>query len=99
VLAACCFFGVAVASLASRIPRGALLAGLCCAAIVGPNLADYPRISELEAPDQVSSVSDTVGAVQVLERLGLHAGYSDYLTAYPITYLSGERVIVAPPLP
>jgi hypothetical protein len=69
------------------------------ALIVGPNLLDYGRIAELEAPDQVSALSDTFAAVTALEQRGLRTGYADYWTAYPLTYLSGEQLIVAPSLP
>ncbi|MBV9357390.1 MAG: glycosyltransferase family 39 protein [Chloroflexi bacterium] len=100
VLAACCSFGAAVWTVASRLPRGrVLLPALLCAAIVGPNLAGYGRIASLEAPDQVSSLSDTSSAVQALEQLGLRTGYADYWTAYPLSYVSGEQIVVAPSLP
>ncbi len=100
VLAACCFFGVLAAGIARWAPRGGVLVpALLCAAIVGPNLADYTRISALMAPDQVSSLSDTTAVVQALEQRHLSSGYSDYWTAYPVTYLSGERIVVAPSLP
>ncbi len=100
VLAACCFFGVAAWGVTSRVPRGRLLVpALLCAAIVGPNLAEYGRISSLEAPDQVSSLSDTGAAVEALEQLGLRTGYADYWTAYPVSYVSGEQIVAAPSLP
>jgi hypothetical protein len=48
---------------------------------------------------ELSSIRDTQAALDALQQRGLTFGYADYWTAYPIAYLSEERVIVAPSLP
>jgi hypothetical protein len=44
----------------------------------------------------VPSTAEVREMVAALTARGLHTGYAEYWTAYPITYLSGEQVIVAP---
>jgi hypothetical protein len=34
-----------------------------------------------------------------LRQRGLTTGYADYWTAYPITYVSGEEIVLSPALP
>jgi hypothetical protein len=68
-------------------------------ACVVPNLTGYANVADLMAPDQLSRLDQTYAAVDALEQRGLTTGYTDYWAAYPITYLSGERIIAAPSLP
>jgi hypothetical protein len=44
----------------------------------------------------LSSIVETQTVVAALGERGLTTGYADYWTAYPVTYLSGETIIVAP---
>jgi len=99
-LAACALSGALLALLVQRAPH----AGRICVAIwlllcAVPNVSSYTRLAELMAPEQLSQIDQTQSAVQVLEQRGLTVGYADYWAAYPVTYLSAERVIVAPSLP
>ena len=81
-------------------PRLALLAGLVpivavVGAVVLPNvwlLRQHERIFR----HFVAGRRDVVAAVQALDARGLALGYADYWSAYPVTFLSGERMIVAP---
>jgi hypothetical protein len=91
ICVSCALFGVAVARL-----RGAFVAGL----IVGlANLGMYPSAVPVLAAPQLASLEDTQAARAALEERGLTRGYADYWAAYPITYLSGEHIIVAPSIP
>jgi hypothetical protein len=63
------------------------------------NLRDYVDVSGVMANESLSRVDDAMAAIDALDGRGLRAGYADYWTAYPITYLSAERIIVAPSLP
>ena len=101
------------ASLAGYVLAGGLLAlpsnRLRCGRLLGlgvgmlvlgvGNLRGYADISGLMSPDQVSRVDEIHVALAALNQRGLTAGYADYWTAYPIAYLSGESVAVAPALP
>jgi hypothetical protein len=51
------------------------------------------------APEQLSKMDQTQAAVDALEQRRLTTGYADYWTAYPTTYVSSERIVVAPALP
>jgi 4-amino-4-deoxy-L-arabinose transferase-like glycosyltransferase len=97
-LAACALCGAAVASIAQRMVRLRWLLPVLLAGVFLSNLAGYTRITELMAPEQLSMVDQTQAAVAVLEERGLTTGYADYWTAYPVTYLSAERITVAPTL-
>jgi hypothetical protein len=100
VLAACGLFGALLALLSQRLPRvGRLGLGLATLACVAPNLAGYASIAERMAPEQLSQVDQTQTAIDELDRRALTTGYADYWTAYPIAYLSAERIVVAPSLP
>jgi hypothetical protein len=44
----------------------------------------------------VAPASDVATAAEGLAARGLTTGYADYWTAYPVTYLSGERAVLAP---
>jgi hypothetical protein len=98
-VAACALAGALLGLLLQNAPRtGPLLVTLVVLACVVPNLAGYSRIADLLAPDQLSRLDQTEAAVDVLEARALTRGYTDYWAAYPITYLSGERIIAAPSL-
>jgi 4-amino-4-deoxy-L-arabinose transferase-like glycosyltransferase len=97
-LAACALSGAVVAIIAQRVPRLRLLLLVVCAVAFLSNLGGYTRITELMAPEQLSMVDQTRAAVAALEQRGLVTGYADYWTAYPVTYLSGEMITVAPAL-
>jgi hypothetical protein len=98
-VAACAFAAALLGLLLQYAPRAgrpavALLVLMC----VVPNLMSYAHVAELLAPDQLSRLDQTEAAVDALEAHGLTRGYTDYWAAYPITYLSGERIIAAPAL-
>ena len=50
-------------------------------------------------PHEMPSTIDVHAAVAALDERGLRTGYADYWSAYTVTYLSGERIIVSPRLP
>src|SRR5262249_19628658 len=56
--------------------------------------ADSPACREF-----VADVPEDQAAIARLDAYELTAGYGDYWSAYPITYLTGERITVAPSLP
>lgn len=96
----CAFAGALVALLMVRAPRlGGVTAAVWVLLCVAPNLSGYARLDELMAPEQLSQLDQTDAAVQALEQRGLTTGYADYWAAYPITYASAERIVVAPSLP
>jgi hypothetical protein len=95
VLVGCALFGVSVSRLHTfRI--GAVVALL---AVGGSNLLTYPATVPLLGGQGLSAVRDTQSALEALQQRGLTYGYADYWTAYPLTYLSKERIIVAPGMP
>jgi hypothetical protein len=99
-VAACALAGASFGLLLQRAPRtGPLVLVLFLLACVAPNLAGYAHVEDLLVPDQLSRLDQTDAVVDALEQRGLTRGYTDYWTAYPITYVSGERVIAAPSLP
>jgi hypothetical protein len=63
------------------------------------NLRAYASIDSELAPEQLSHIDDARAALAALEQRGLRVGYADYWAAYPIMYLSGERIVLAPKLP
>jgi hypothetical protein len=85
----------------ARLGRaGALLAVTVSAVIFGVlNLRPYTDIPGLLAAEELSRLADTQAAVAALDERGLRFGYADYWSAYPITFVSAERIIVAPALP
>jgi hypothetical protein len=95
------FAGAALVLLARRVlPRPAGLAEAAAAALAAgllvlPNLYLDAGAGSIFRRF-VARDSDVRAAVAALEERGLTAGYADYWTAYPVTYLSGERVAVAP---
>ena len=97
-LAACALSGALVATIAQRMPRLRLPLLVVCGVVFLSSLSGYTRITELMAPEQLSMVDQAHAAVGALEQRGLVAGYADYWTAYPVTYLSGEMITVAPAL-
>jgi len=95
------FAGAALVLLARRLlPRPAGLAEVAATALavgllVLPNL--YLDASAGWIFQRfVARESDVQTLVRALQERGLTAGYGDYWTAYPVTYLSGEGVAVAP---
>jgi 4-amino-4-deoxy-L-arabinose transferase-like glycosyltransferase len=92
--------GALLATL-GRTSRVAMAAVLSLGVVVFGvgNLRDYVDVSGVMANETLSRVDDTVAAIEALDARGLRTGYADYWTAYPITYLSAERIIVAPSLP
>jgi hypothetical protein len=101
ILTACALFGALVALSARHLPRGGgfAVAGVASLLCVGPNVAMYTHIQDLMAPEQLSKVNETQAAIEAIDQRRLSTGYADYWTAYPITYVSGERIVVAPALP
>jgi dolichyl-phosphate-mannose-protein mannosyltransferase len=92
--------GAFLASLARASRIGMILAIVIELAVVGVgNLRDYVDIPSLMASEHLSRLDDTKAALQALDVRDLRTGYADYWTAYPITYVSNERVTVAPSLP
>jgi len=63
------------------------------------NVRDYGDIPRVLSGERLSRVEETQTAIAELQARGLRSGYADYWTAYPIMYLSGERIVVAPALP
>lgn len=99
-ITACCLFGVVVAIVAARLSHGPRLAGMACIVVFGfANLSEYAGGAALLATPDLGSVAETQTAIAALQARGLTAGYADYWTAYPITYLSDEQIVVAPGLP
>jgi hypothetical protein len=95
-LIAFAFFGAAPAlcfTLSTR-QRVTLAGGLAVLVLV-PNLWFLPR-SAGAFGDRPPFGSDVQTVVNRLNDRGLTHGYSDYWTAYPVTYVSGERIVLAP---
>jgi hypothetical protein len=100
LLAGCAFAGALLGWLSQRATRaGPVIAAIWILLCAVPNVASYGKLDELMAPEQLSLLDQTTSAIQALEERGLTRGYADYWTAYPITYVSGEHIIVAPSLP
>ncbi len=98
-VAACALAGALLGLLLQYAPRaGLLLVATLVGACVIPNVSSYPHTDDLLAPDELSRLDQTQLAVDALDARGLTRGYTDYWAAYPITYLSGERIIAAPSL-
>ncbi len=96
VLVAIPFAGAALALLPGpRLAVRAFGATLLLTLVLGPNLWLDAHAGQ-ELAHFVARASEVRLAVQTLEARGLTTGYSDYWTAYPVTYFSGERVVVAP---
>jgi hypothetical protein len=95
------FAGAALVLLARRLlPRPAGLAEVVATVLAG-GLLVLPNLY-LDASAGwifqrfVARESEVQTLVDALQERGLTAGYGDYWTAYPATYLSGETVAVAP---
>jgi hypothetical protein len=100
IAAACVMFGVGLAALAGRFRIvGSFGAVAVVAVLVVTNLGLYPRTAELLGGPDLASLDATQTALAALQARDLQMGYADYWTAYPLTYVSGERIIVAPDLP
>jgi len=96
VLLAVPFAGAALALLPGpRIAVRASSAILLLALVLGPNLWLDAHAGQ-QLAHFVARASEVRLAVQTLEARGLATGYSDYWTAYPVTYFASERVIIAP---
>jgi hypothetical protein len=67
--------------------------------IAGSNLVMYPGALPLFDQQGLASIRDEQVALEALQQRNLTYGYADYWSAYPLTYLSQERRIVAPSLP
>ena len=96
------FFGALPAALlgASRSTRGvrAFVSLALAAAVLIPNAWFLPRAEGVygDRPRFGSVVEEVVAG---LTERGLTYGYADYWTAYPITYWSGETIVVSPVAP
>jgi hypothetical protein len=90
--------GAVLARLLARRPYATLPVAALCIALCAWSLQLHNRAPDVFAHD-VPSTSDLQTAVAALHQRGLHDGYADYWSAYPVTYLSGESIIVAPTLP
>jgi hypothetical protein len=92
--------GPMLALIAGRVRIGQPLAlGLGGLVFCVANLRMYTDIPAAMATEQLSRIDDTQAAISALEERRIRLGYADYWTAYPITYLSEERIVVAPRLP
>ena len=93
--------GASSALVAARWRGGGLVLGLGLSLLVFGvgNLSAYADIPQVMAAEQLSGIEDTRAAIAALDARGLSRGYADYWTAYPIIYLSDERIVVAPSLP
>ena len=78
--------GIDRAFRTNRIAGVALLTSLLALFVV--QQADWYRRLE---PDRESQA-----IINCLDRIGVRAAYADYWVSYKVTFLSGERVIVAP---
>jgi hypothetical protein len=100
VLCAAALAGALLAHLGARRRYGRPLAVLVALACLGvANLSLYPQTAARLGALHLADLDETQLALAALQQRGLDAGYADYWTAYPITYLSDERVLVAPMLP
>ncbi|MBV9580720.1 MAG: hypothetical protein JO057_19235 [Chloroflexi bacterium] len=92
--------GALLAELMRRTPRfGRAVAAAWLLACVLPSLLHYKDLARVLPPDGLSQLDQTDAALDALQQRGLTTGYADYWTAYPLMYVSAERVIVAPALP
>jgi hypothetical protein len=99
-VAAAALCGATFGTLITHAPRtGYALAMVWLLLCAAPNLAPYASAGVGLPPDQLSELDQTSAAVEALRQRGLTTGYADYWAAYPIAYVSGERVLVAPSLP
>ncbi len=89
---------VAGAAMLVRLSRHALLPAGVTAALLWLNVSGY-RAGVPAFQDFVAGLAEVQQAIALLDARGLHAGYGDYWSAYPLTYLTGERIVVAPSLP
>jgi hypothetical protein len=89
---------LAGAAMLVRLSRHALLPAGVTAVLVWLNASGY-RPGTLAFQDFVAGLAEVRETIAVLDAHGLRAGYGDYWSAYPLTYLTGERIVVAPSLP
>ena len=100
VLGAYCLAGATLARVFARFPAGSAVAVLFAGVVFGVgNLRLYADPPVPLGGVHLSSIADTQAAVAALGERGLTTGYADYWTAYPVTYLSGETIVVAPSVP
>jgi hypothetical protein len=96
ILICCALFGVAV----MRLLRHSMIIGIgVVLTVAASNVFTYPAAVPLLTEQGLASIRDSQTALDALQERGLTQGYADYWSAYPITYLSQERIIVAPSLP
>jgi hypothetical protein len=90
------FAGAALALLARYLRGGAWLAAAVGAAVVvAPNAWLDVHAGRIFR-HFVAGVGEVQAAVRALEARGLSRGYSDYWSAYPVSYFAGERIVAAP---
>jgi hypothetical protein len=92
--------GAALALLGERLKAGRLLIGAVLVfGVLLPNAWQTGLHPQQEFGDEVPRASEVQTVIRALEARQLHSGYSDYWSAYPITFGTSERVVVAPVLP
>jgi hypothetical protein len=95
-LIAFAFFGALPAALFANSPRLQLgAAGVLGTLVLVPNLWFLPQAAGAFG-SRPPFGADVRAVVDGLTTRGLTRGYSDYWTAYPVTYVSGERIVVSP---
>jgi hypothetical protein len=98
-LAAIALAGGGLGLLAVRRPLGTLVAlSVALLAVLLPDLLLW-RGADQAFRHFVPRESESRVAVQSLDARGLVTGYSDYWSAYPISFLAAERIVVAPAVP
>ena len=82
----------------ARAPVGvALLAAMAALTVTNAReVARQPPLTYTLVGNGSIDMQDLPGATDDLERLGVRTAWADYWLAYPITYLSGGQVEVAP---
>lgn len=89
---------VAGAAMLVRLSRHVLLPAGVTATLLWLNVSAY-RAGSPALQDFVAGLAEVQQAIVLLDARGLRAGYGDYWSAYPLTYLTAERIVVAPSLP
>lgn len=98
VLAVALAAAVAALSPRARAPVGLALLGVMAALTVtnAREATRQPPLTYTLVGNGSIDMKDLPGATDELERLGVRTAWADYWLAYPITYLSGGQVEVAP---
>jgi hypothetical protein len=94
-LVAYVFMGVGLALAARRLPLGRAAAVAAAVLVLVPNAWLDFHAGEVFRHFVPRASASAAVARALLER-GLVTGYSDYWSAYPVTYFAGERVVLAP---